>query len=318
MKIISYSIFGKERLYRIGLLKNVELAKKLFPEWKVFIHLNPNYEDKQFLKDINQPHTELIDLKEEHPRDGMMWRMLPMEQNHEAVIIRDIDTRLFDRDKKLVDYWLDSDCKFHVCRDNFGSYQPILGGLWGGKNSKLKIKDNWDIWKKKEIKSGSKRLRDIIFLKKYVYPEIRKDLLVFSEHTIYLGEKNIIKLGPRDKYEGRSIMLGMVIEDDIQESDDKILSPFFNGLQYRNKLRIEEHAPYETSKDPNDKLIKILFPKHYFKNPVLNVLYLVITFLYFLIDYKKYDTFKYIKQKILRYIFKKDTETSDDHIRLWI
>ena len=307
MKIISYSIFGKERLYRIGLLKNVELAKKLFPEWKVFIHLNPNYEDKQFLKDINQPHTELIDLKEEHPQDGYMWRMLPMEQNHEAVIIRDIDTRLFDRDKKLVDYWLDSDCKFHVCRDNFGSYQPILGGLWGGKNSKLKIKDNWDIWKKNQ----GVYLWDNGFLKKYVYPEIRKDLLVFSEHTIYLGEKNIIKLGPRDKYEGRSIMLGMVIEDDIQESDNKIPGN-------RNNERMEEYSGYDTVNDKNDKYIRILFPRHYFKNPVLNVLYLVITFLYFLIDYKKYDTFKYIKQKILRYIFKKDTETSDDHIRLWI
>jgi len=307
MKIISYSIFGKERLYRIGLLKNVELAKKLFPEWKVFIHLNPNYEDKQFLKDINQPHTELIDLKEEHPQDGYMWRMLPMEQNHEAVIIRDIDTRLFDRDKKLVDYWLDSDCKFHVCRDNFGSYQPILAGLWGGKNSKLKIKDNWDIWKKNQ----GVYLWDNGFLKKYVYPEIRKDLLVFSEHTIYLGEKNIIKLGPRDKYEGRSIMLGMVIEDDIQESDNKIPGN-------RNNERMEEYSGYDTVNDKNDKYIRILFPRHYFKNPVLNVLYLVITFLYFLIDYKKYDTFKYIKQKILRYIFKKDTETSDDHIRLWI
>jgi len=52
----------------------------------------------------------------------------------------------------------------------------------------------------------------------------------------------------------------------------------------------------------------------------LNVLYLVITFLYFLIDYKKYDTFKYIKQKILRYIFKSNIENthSKKHIRLWI
>ena len=157
MKVISYSIFGKEQLYRVGLLKNVELAKKLFPEWKVFIHLNPNYEDKQFLKNINQTHTELIDLKEEHPQDGFLWRMLPLEQNYDAVIVRDVDTRLFERDKKLVDYWLDSDCKFHLCRDNFGSYQPMLGGLWGGKNSNLKIKDNWDIWKKKTGKQNYSR-----------------------------------------------------------------------------------------------------------------------------------------------------------------
>ena len=307
MKVISYSIFGKEKFYRVGLLRNVELAKKLFPDWKVFIHLNPNYEDKQFLRDINQPNTEIIDLKEEHPQDGFLWRMLPLEQNYDAVIVRDVDTRLFERDKKLVDYWLDSDCKYQVCRDNFGSYQPILAGLWGGKNSNLKIKNNWDIWKKYQ---GNK-LWDQGFLKKYVYPEIRKDLLVFSEHTIYLGETNIIKLGPREKYQGRSITLGMIIKNDIQESDNKITGN-------RNQERLENYTDYETSKDENDKLITILFPKHYFKNPILNFLYLLITFLYFLIDYKKYNTLQYIKQKILRYIFRKNTEHGNDHIRLWI
>lgn len=307
MKVISYSIFGKEQLYRIGLLKNIELAKKLFPEWKVFIYLNTNYEDKQFLKDINQPHTKLIDLKEEHPQDGFLWRMLPLEQNYEAVIVRDVDTRLFERDKKVVDNWLASDCKFHLCRDNFGSYQPILGGSWGGKNSKLKIKDDWDIWKKNQ----GDYLWDIGFLKKYVYPEIRKDLLVFSEHTIYLGETNIIKLGPREKYQGRSVMLGMVIKDDIQESDNEILGN-------RNQERLKHYTDYDPNKDPNDKLIRILFPKHYFKNPILNFLYLAITFLYFLIDYKKFKTLLYIKQKFYRYILRKNTETSKDHVRLWI
>ena len=308
MKVISYSIFGKEKLYRVGLLKNVELAKKLFPDWKVFIHLNPNYEDKQFLKDINQPNTEIIDLKEEHPQDGFLWRMLPLEQNYDVVIVRDVDTRLFERDKKLVDYWLNSDCKYHLCRDNFGSYQPILGGLWGGKNPNLKIRDNWNIWKKNQ---GDKITHDIPFLKKYIYTHIRKNLLVFSEHTIYLGETNIIKLGPREKFNKQPVMLGMIIKDDIQESDNEIQGN-------RNQERLKHYTDYDPSKDPNDKLITILFPKHYFKNPILNFLYLVITFLYFLIDYKKYYTLQYIKQKILRYIFRKNTENGNDHIRLWI
>ena len=313
MKVISYSIFGQEQLYRVGLLKNIEIAKKLFPDWKVFIHLDVDNEKKDFLKNIRQPNTELIDLKEDDPRDGMMWRMLPMEQNHEAVIIRDVDTRLFGRDRKLVDNWMDTNFKFHLCRDNFGSYQTVLGGLWGGRYSNLQIKDNWNKWKKAEFKKGVSRLRDIDFIKKYIYPEIRTDLLVFSEHTIYLGEKNIIKLGSREKYNGRSITLGMVIKEDIQETDNKIEGN-------RNKQRLEEYSVYEISEDKNDKLIRILFPKHYFKNPILNSLYLLITFSYFLIDYKEYNTFGYVKQKILRYVFRKKVEHtgSNDHIRLWI
>lgn len=307
MKIISYSIFGKEQLYRVGLLKNIEIAKKLFPEWKVFIHLNTDHEQKDFLKSINQPHTKIVDLKEDHPQDGFLWRMLPLEQNYEAVIVRDVDTRLFNRDKELVDCWMKSNCKYHVSRDNYGSFQPILGGLWGGKNSNLKISEHWNNWKKNQ---GDK-LWDIGFLKKYVYPEIRKDLLVFTEHTIYLGEKNITKLGPREKYKGRSISLGMVVEEDIQSGDDEI-------DDNRNQERIDNYIYYDSSKDKNNSLIKILFPRFYFKNPFFNFLYILFTFLYFLIDYKNFRTISYIKQKIISLIFRKNSSKADqDKVILW-
>ena len=35
MKIISYSIFGNEEFYRTGLINNIDIAKKLFPEFTV-------------------------------------------------------------------------------------------------------------------------------------------------------------------------------------------------------------------------------------------------------------------------------------------
>ena len=60
-----------------------------------------------------------------------------MEENHDAVIVRDVDTRLFNRDRQLVDHWL-FNLQFHICRDNIGSFQPILGGLWGWKKPNLK------------------------------------------------------------------------------------------------------------------------------------------------------------------------------------
>ena len=83
MKIISYSIFGKEQIYRKCLLHNIEIAKKLFPEWKIFIHLNLQNEKKQFLKDIKQKNTEIIDLKEDHLKmvffgECFQWKKIMM------------------------------------------------------------------------------------------------------------------------------------------------------------------------------------------------------------------------------------------------
>ena len=307
MKIISYSIFGKEQIYRKCLLHNIEIAKKLFPEWKIFIHLNLQNEKKQFLKDIKQKNTEIIDLKEDHPQDGFFWRMLPMEENHDAVIVRDVDTRLFNRDRQLVDHWLASNLKFHICRDNIGSFQPILGGLWGGKKPNLKISKFWNEWKKNQ----KEELWDIGFLKKHIYPIIRSDLLVFTEHNIYLGEKNIIKLGPREKYMGRSIMIGMVIKEDLQLTDQEIKNN-------RNKERLENYVNYETSKDEKTKFIRILFPRYYFKNFFINLIYLIITFFYFLIDFKKYNTLKYVKYKFLNMIFKGKYNSKLSEFKLWI
>ena len=230
-----------------------------------------------------------------------------MEENHDAVIVRDVDTRLFNRDRQLVDHWLASNLKFHICRDNIGSFQPILGGLWGGKKPNLKISKFWNEWKKNQ----KEELWDIGFLKKHIYPIIRSDLLVFTEHNIYLGEKNIIKLGPREKYMGRSIMIGMVIKEDLQLTDQEIKNN-------RNKERLENYVNYETSKDEKDKFIRILFPRYYFKNFFINLIYLIITFFYFLIDFKKYNTLKYVKYKFLNMIFIGKYNSKLSEFKLWI
>ena len=73
-----------------------------------------------------------------------------MQENHDVVIVRDVDTRLFPRDKNLVDDWVKSPFKYHICRDNQGSVQPILAGLWGGKQPDLPISETWEKWVEKE------------------------------------------------------------------------------------------------------------------------------------------------------------------------
>lgn len=296
MKVISYSIFGKEKIYRNGLIANIEISKNLFPDWKVLVHLDPTNEDQEFLSKINQPHVEIVEMISEHHQDGFLWRILPLEENYEAVIVRDVDTRLFKRDKELVDLWLATDFKYHVCRDNISSFQTMLGGLWGGRNSKLKISKYWKTWRDKQ---AGNNLWDIGFLKKYIYPQIRSNLLVFTEHNIYFGEKNIYKLGERGNYKGRSIILGMVVEEDFENNDSKLPN---NRNSERLKLNYFNH---EILKDPNHKLIKTYYPRYFFPNFFFNSIYLFLIFTFFLINYKETKIFTYLKYKFLSLFSKK-------------
>lgn len=49
-KVISFSIYGNMPMYTIGLLKNLELAKKIYSDWKVYVYYNttvpPEYIEK--------------------------------------------------------------------------------------------------------------------------------------------------------------------------------------------------------------------------------------------------------------------------------
>ena len=189
MKIISYSIFGEEEFYRKGLRANIDIANSLFPDWIVRVYCCSKL-PKDFINSIDKPNVEIIVKEQKYNFNGLLWRMLPMQENHDVVIVRDVDTRLFQRDKNLVDDWLDSPFKYHICRDNQGSTQPILAGLWGGKNSALPIRKTWDRWVKKE-NAADAFLWDQSYLKKFVYPRMVSDLVVYTEHNIYEGEKNI-------------------------------------------------------------------------------------------------------------------------------
>ena len=219
MKIISYCIFGDEVVYKNGLKKNIDIAKNLFPDWTVRVYISDKI-DKDFAKEINNSNTEIIIKEEKYPYHGLLWRMLPMTEGHETVIIRDVDTRIFERDVALVNDWLNTEYKFHICRDNPGSYQPILAGLWGGKNPNLKIIKYWEKWKK-DYSKKSTYLWDQGFLKKYIYPQIRNNTVIYSENNFYEGEKNIRKIPfERGNFENRIISLGMYCLNDLSEEDN--------------------------------------------------------------------------------------------------
>jgi len=140
MKVISFSLWGDDPKYNVGLLKNVELAAKLFPNWECWIYFSRFDTPPAVLQLIVDQFPNVTFKPQVHPGDwrGMFWRFEPILHDEvEVMISRDCDSRLSLREKAAVDQWLESDKSFHCMRDHIWHNRPVLGGMWGAKKDFL-------------------------------------------------------------------------------------------------------------------------------------------------------------------------------------
>lgn len=139
-KVISISVWGDNPQYLIGALKNVELAKQIFPDWICRIFIDGTVPN-DFIEEIEKNSNVELAQIDNDKFYGMFWRFYSMFQNEDDIVIsRDSDSRLSKREKKCIDEWLESDKTFSIIRDHDRHYDwPILGGMWGMKG---KLDDN--------------------------------------------------------------------------------------------------------------------------------------------------------------------------------
>jgi hypothetical protein len=51
MKVIAFSLWGNDAKYGIGAIKNVELARQIYPDWQVWIYTEQILKCRQWLID---------------------------------------------------------------------------------------------------------------------------------------------------------------------------------------------------------------------------------------------------------------------------
>lgn len=173
-KIISFSLWCQNipldgydhqthNMYCNGAIRNLELKKLFYKDWIFRYYVNStvpiNVQNK--LKELG---GEIIDMTNSKI-PGMYWRFLPIEdKNVDLFIVRDVDSRINNREEEAVNEWIQSDKILHVMRDHPHHYYKILGGMWGFKNSyNINFQNMLDNFlKKKNYKF--KRMDDMKFL----------------------------------------------------------------------------------------------------------------------------------------------------------
>ena len=145
MKYLSFSLWGNKPIYNIGTIRNAELWKNIYSDWKmvVFYDSSVPIETINSLKELS---VECIDMSDKNIY-GMFWRFFAVDlPNSEYCIFRDSDSRIIIREKMDVDEWLESGKTLHVMRDHPYHMIPcgndrlgILGGMWGIKSKKIPL-----------------------------------------------------------------------------------------------------------------------------------------------------------------------------------
>ncbi|MGB1298680.1 MAG: tetratricopeptide repeat protein [Psychrobium sp.] len=132
-KVIAYSLWGNNPRYINGTLRNLILAKDIYPEWQVWLYLDGSVDEahieafKQLGAIIHrQPDNQSIKQK-------LCWRFLVASDRRVGYfMVRDADSVISPREFQAVEHWLISQKPFHILRDWWSHTDLILAGMWGG------------------------------------------------------------------------------------------------------------------------------------------------------------------------------------------
>ena len=178
-KVIAFSLWGEDKKYTHGAIKNADLAKTIFPDWVCRYYIGKSVPDNIISELKSRTNTELHILNESGDWTGMFWRFYAASDSFVThMLSRDCDSRLSMREKEAVDQWLKSDKDFHLMRDHPYHSTEILGGMWGCKYPLL---ENMVSSIHNYKKMGNFWQVDQNFLKEVVYPEIKNNVMVHDE-----------------------------------------------------------------------------------------------------------------------------------------
>tara|TARA_R100001082_G_scaffold86120_1_gene52707 strand:- start:9345 stop:10034 length:690 start_codon:yes stop_codon:yes gene_type:complete len=136
--LISFSLYGDDPRYTENCIKNKPLADKYYPGW-VLRFYHDDTVPSQTLSILQEQKCELVDMTESDIH-GVLWRCLAVDdENYDAVIVRDVDSRLNYRESQAVKEWLNNEETLHSMRDAEQHTMLFQTGMWGCKPKKRKF-----------------------------------------------------------------------------------------------------------------------------------------------------------------------------------
>ena len=102
VKVISFCLWGIEKKYSIGAIKNADLAKIYYPDFECWFYIHKFTVEENIINELNKKSNVKIIFKEGDLTSSkpMMWRFEPvLDSTVEIMMSRDTDTRILLREK---------------------------------------------------------------------------------------------------------------------------------------------------------------------------------------------------------------------------
>lgn len=180
-KIISYCLWGRDRKYTVGAIRNAESIAEgsLFCGW-----IGRFYCDSSVPIDVIDRLVELgmevvyVDRVGDWSFTVERFKAI---DDADFCIFRDCDSRLSKRELDAVQAWIASDKKLHIMKDHpYHGQFPILAGMWGIKCDAI-VGSISEVLEEYSKIADPQYFYDQLFLAAYVWPLFKDSCMIHDE-----------------------------------------------------------------------------------------------------------------------------------------
>ena len=191
-RVLSYCVFGDKPKYCLGMVKNLEQIKVLFPGYNVWIYLGNDVPQKYIDKYNTFENVTLIHNDFTGGR-LMAHRYFVLENDFDFYFMRDADSRFGDRDLWCIQHFLRSPYNVFTIRDHPYHMRPLMGGQTGFKNVFFNsIKKSYVQFETNEL-NPDRYQNDQDFIERYIFTSQKDNTVAYSEFSRF-GEKETLRI----------------------------------------------------------------------------------------------------------------------------
>ena len=225
IKTIAFSLFGVEMKYYIGAEKNIIINKELLPDWMTVIYYHPQNIIEGYVEKLSSLGATMVDVSniklgdKESIHFPYFWRFLSFLDDGLS-IVRDLDSRVSDREVQYIKQWEISGKDYFIIRDH-PWHAPVPSGLYGIK---------------RKIKEFGDHFINFVNTHELVWGADQEILRIYMENisndeVFYCGYDIIDNYIPRDD---KNFFIGMQID----ENDKPLIPSATQALNYLKDLNL--------------------------------------------------------------------------------
>lgn len=179
MNVFSFCLYGPYNpRYYPGILENIHLIRRHFPEWFIFIYLGSDVTSEMIVKLQTAPHV-ILHFTGKTGIENMIERFYAIDDpSVDLMVVRDADSRVHSRDRwAIMDFVNSPQFVAHTIRDHTEHSASLMGGLWAlRKSAGLNIRKEYEAYQLNPEDRGI--ALDQNFLSCRIYLKVRDKLLV--------------------------------------------------------------------------------------------------------------------------------------------